>query len=233
MRKKMLENLLSDTKQKLNELLYENQQLTEKLSKAESSVSNGDTDISKRDAEIQSLKEEINRIKSDYESIITKKDAIITEYEQHNNQLTEQINELKGEKFDAQMYANDLKLRLETVTKTNDAPLTETPPVQPPPKIEKIESVREREPQLFDYATTAISKAIAASAEIKGKLETSGDKNTVELIALLTGKTEMFKSDVLQYMLEEGETEEKQKRMDTALTETLDYFGSILGQLEN
>lgn len=236
MRKKVLEKMLMETEQKLNAVLHENEQLEERIKHAESLIGSDSKASLEKDELILSLKEENAKIKSESELALTQKDKIILDYELEINNLNKMLNDLKGEHYDTQKYAEDLKLRLDTIAaQENNESTEESKPrtfTAVPPKINKIESIEQTDPKLFDYASDIISKTILANAEIKGKLDSVEDTNKAELIALATGKTEILKSDVLQTLISDAETQDKMSAMDKVLEETIDYFNGLLGQVE-
>ncbi|MBO4734338.1 MAG: hypothetical protein J5662_07670, partial [Clostridia bacterium] len=58
-----------------------------------------------------------------------------------------------------------------------------------------------------------------------------GNTEHRELVNLLLGKTEVAKAEILAIVSEGGDFEAKKEKIDAVKEETLDYFSSVLGQV--
>lgn len=244
MRKSTLKKLFQETGDRLNSTLLENRQLRERLEELQDSQksNNSDNDTA---TEIAKLQSEIEALKALLDS---EKDSHAKETEEirgENEQLQAEINRLKGENFDLTRYSENLKTQLQTLNNTLSSnntlcekePISENQtakaqaPIPEPPKITLIQNAEEKDADAFEYASSAISEAVMKTAAVKYTLQNSKDPYSGELITLLFGKNEMFKADVLQTVMTDLSLKEKQKQIDKALSETTEYFDSILGQL--
>ena len=82
----------------------------------------------------------------------------------------------------------------------------------------------------IEYASEVIGKLVLESATGCNRLTSGGDQHR-ELVNLLLGKTEVAKAEILSVVSENGSFEAKKEKIDSVSAEALDYFASILAQL--
>ena len=83
----------------------------------------------------------------------------------------------------------------------------------------------------LEYAASVIGEAVIESAKVCNKLTAEGDENTKELVNLVLGRNEVFKSEILQILSLETSFEQKQNLIQSEKTKAYDYFNSILAQM--
>ena len=69
------------------------------------------------------------------------------------------------------------------------------------------------------------------SANGSNSLTNGGNTEHRELVNLLLGKTEVAKAEILAVVNGEGSFEDKKIKIDAVADETLDYFSSVLAQV--
>lgn len=230
MRKKTLKILLNETNKKLNLMLAENEQLREKLKNANTKIEFLEAADKPLETELENLKAENSELLLKLEQANTQSDEGSAELEEKINQLLAENNKLKGELYEAQKCSEDLFIKLnsqEQNTNDNDEDVTLTPP----PIVHKPISADKKDPKAFDYASTIISKIVLRTASFKNIIANSGDQNSAELITLALGKSEMFKSDVLQTVMSDITLDEKTEIMDKLFVDADEYFNSLEGQV--
>ena len=118
MLKRTLKKLLQETTDKLNLVLLENRQLKERLAVFENQ--NNEEEINNLIVKIDQLTQENEDIRATCEIKYKQFEEEIKELEERNNLLLNELNQLKGEHFDTQRYAEDLKKQLYTTNSTRD-----------------------------------------------------------------------------------------------------------------
>ncbi len=83
----------------------------------------------------------------------------------------------------------------------------------------------------FEYASEVIGKLVLDSASKSNVLTSGGNADNLELVNLLLGKTEVAKAEILSVVSQDGELSYKKEKIDNIADEALDYFSSILAQL--
>ena len=230
MRKKNWKIRLNETNKKLNLMLAENEQLREKLKNANTKIEFLEAADKPLETELENLKAENSELLLKLEQANTQSDEGSAELEEKINQLLAENNKLKGELYEAQKCSEDLFIKLnsqEQNTNDNDEDVTLTPP----PIVHKPISADKKDPKAFDYASTIISKIVLRTASFKNIIANSGDQNSAELITLALGKSEMFKSDVLQTVMSDITLDEKTEIMDKLFVDADEYFNSLEGQV--
>lgn len=76
-----------------------------------------------------------------------------------------------------------------------------------------------------------IGEIVVQAALISSRIASSRDPNAKELLTLALGRTEVFKSDILQQVHSDLSYEQKLENMNRLADETLEYFKSLEGQL--
>lgn len=230
MRKKTLQNLFNETNEKLNSVLWENTQLREKLTNANTKIEFLEAADKPLEEEVLKLRQENENLASKVEEADNKSDSNIAELEERINQLLADNNSLKGELYESKKRCDDLIVRLASYESTDNEHI-ETIIMPAPPEVHKPISADKKDPVAFDYASTIISKIVLKTATLKNSVTTSGDENSAELITLALGKAEMLKTDILQTVLADLPTEQKISKMDSIYNDTQEYFNSLEGQV--
>ncbi len=233
MRKKKMKKLLDDTNLKLIEVVEENKQLKERLSRFEQNEATINQHRTRELQEFEEAKANLIKLSSEYEAYKSEVVPRIKDLTAQNDALTSELNTLKGEHFDICKYAEELKERL-TVIQDNasSAEACEKIPL-PPPKVSELLPLEERDKDAFDYASTIISHAVVDAAKLKNQLTSSGSDMANELITLALGRTEMLKSDILTTVMTDVIFDAKKQRIDSIYKDTRDYFDGLLGQITN
>ena len=147
-----------------------------------------------------------------------------------NLSMFEQLEALR-----AQIAAKDKKIaELEKrISESGEREEKKETQITPPLKKleEKVISNSHLSPEV-EYASEAIGKLVLESAAKCGELTADSGTENRELVNLLLGKTEVAKAEILSIVSDEGNPENKKERIDAVADEALDYFGSILAQLE-
>ena len=84
---------------------------------------------------------------------------------------------------------------------------------------------------VVEYASGVIGKLVMESARGSNSLTNGGNTEHRELVNLLLGKTEVAKAEILAVVNSEDAFENKKIKIDTISDETLDYFSSVLAQV--
>jgi len=231
MRKKTLQMLLDKTNSKLISVLEENKQYLERIEKYEQLENSADEAQKELLRTNEDLSIKYEKLLKEYELFRSQADEKLNALTHENAELVKQLNSLKGDHFDICRYAEELKIKLEEAHKTDPpASLKEIIPT-PPPKVEEIKPLQEKDEDGFDYASSIISKAVVDVAKLKNQLSTTGSEMSNELITLALGKTEMLKSDIIETVMSDMILEAKRQRIDAIYKDTKEYFSSLLGQI--
>ncbi len=95
-------------------------------------------------------------------------------------------------------------------------------------------SAKKPEPELSDraleYGASTIGKITIESAKYCDIITSNGSADARELLALVMGKSEVAKNDILGIALSSISYDSKVQMIDTMLSEATDYFKSILEQ---
>lgn len=233
MRKKAIKNLLDETDLKLKQTVMENRQLRVRLEQYEQLDKSMEEQNNENAVLIESLREENAKLKEELDTYKQQHDTQVSELENEINELNSELNSLKGTYYDTCKYAEDLKEKLEEACNMDDQEkprdFTEIP--LPPPTVEKIVSIEEKDSDAFEYASEIISKTVIEAAKLKNSLSNYSDPMVSELITLSMGKTEMLKADILQTVMSDMILDAKKQYIDRIFNETIDYFDGLLGQV--
>ena len=93
------------------------------------------------------------------------------------------------------------------------------------------EPLKKLEKKVVGNASEVIGKLVIESAAGSNLLTAGGNTGHRELVNLLLGKTEVAKAEILAIVTDVGDFEEKKARIDAVSDETIDYFRSILAQV--
>ena len=146
-----------------------------------------------------------------------------------NLSFFEQIEKLRGENA---AYAAKIKELEKTVENLKqEAEREKAPATQPLKKLEEKVAGNARLDPLTEYASEVIGKLVIESAAGSNLLTSGGNTEHRELVNLLLGKTEVAKAEILAIVTADGDFEEKKAKIDAVSSETLDYFSSILAQI--
>ena len=80
------------------------------------------------------------------------------------------------------------------------------------------------------YAAETIGKIVLDAAKKCNSLTRDGNKNNLELVNLILGRTEVAKAEILRACKKETPLDEKKLIIDNEKTDAMDYFISILAQ---
>ena len=148
-----------------------------------------------------------------------------------NLSLFEQLEKLRGECALKDKQIEDLKVKLKNAKEQRqeiEAPKVADTPLK---KLEeKVVSSAKLKPDT-EYASEVIGKLVLESANGSNTLTSGGNTENRELVNLLLGKTEVAKAEILEIVSDEGDFEEKKAKIDSVRDEALDYFRSVLGQV--
>ena len=146
-----------------------------------------------------------------------------------NLSLFEQLEKLRGECALKDKKIKALEEKIESLSKPQPEP--EEKPVTPLKKLEeKVINSAALKPDV-DYASQVIGKLVLEAANGSNTLTAGGNTEHRELVNLLLGKTEVAKAEILAIVSEGGDFEAKKEKIDAVKEETLDYFSSVLGQV--
>lgn len=154
-----------------------------------------------------------------------RKKAIIAQ----NLELFEQIEKLRGECVDKDKKIEALEAKINALKDKGDVPheVADTPLK----KLEqKVVNTAKYGPDV-EYASEVIGKLVLESANGSNMLTSGGNTENRELVNLLLGKTEVAKAEILAVVSSGGDFEEKKAKVDAIKDETLDYFSSVLAQI--
>lgn len=81
-----------------------------------------------------------------------------------------------------------------------------------------------------EYGSQIIGEIVMQSVTYSNLVAERGKPNKKELINLILGKTEVAKSEILNISLSDASLENKFAMMDSQLSDTIEYFKSVLEQ---
>lgn len=145
-----------------------------------------------------------------------------------NLSLFERVEALTGDNNAKDRKIKELEKIIEDLKKSAEKPVL----TEPLKRLEeKVISNAVLKPD-FEYASKAIGKLVIESANGSNSLTTGGNTEHRELVNLLLGKTEVAKAEILAIVSSDFDFEEKKAKIDAVKDDALDYFGSILAQLD-
>lgn len=154
-----------------------------------------------------------------------RKKAIIAQ----NLELFKQIEKLRGECAEKDKQIESLEAKINALKDKSDVPLEVAD--TPLKKLEqKVVNTAKYGPDV-EYASEVIGKLVLESANGSNMLTSGGNTENRELVNLLLGKTEVAKAEILAVVSSGGDFEEKKAKVDAIKDETLDYFSSVLAQI--
>ena len=147
-----------------------------------------------------------------------------------NLSLFEQLEKLRGECALKDRQIKDLEDKLKNAKKREIEPqMAADTPLK---KLEeKVVSSAKLKPDT-EYASEVIGKLVLESANGSNTLTAGGNTENRELVNLLLGKTEVAKAEILEIVSSPGDLDEKKAKIDSVRDEALDYFKSVLCQIE-
>lgn len=148
-----------------------------------------------------------------------------------NLSLFEQLESLRGECAAKDKKIEDLEAKIKALESVEQKPPV-TPEADTPLKKleEKVVSTARLKPDT-EYASEVIGKLVLESANGSNTLTAGGNSENRELVNLLLGKTEVAKAEILEIVSGAGDFDEKKVKIDAVRDETLDYYRSVLGQV--
>ena len=148
---------------------------------------------------------------------------------EQNLSLFKQVEELRGECALKDKKISELEKKINAQA-AKPAP-AETEPDTPLKKLEeKVTNISKLKPDV-EYASEAIGKLVLESAIGSNTLTAGGNTEHRELVNLLLGKTEVAKAEILGVLSEDIEIDDKKAKIDALRDEALDYFASVLAQV--
>lgn len=146
-----------------------------------------------------------------------------------NLSLFGQLEALRGESSSKDRKIRELESIIEQLKKEPVNKLTE--PTAPLKRLEEKVIGQSKLDPTIEYASAVIGKLVMESANGSNSLTYGGNKEHRELVNLLLGKTEVAKAEILAVVNGEGSFEDKKLKIDAVADETLDYFSSVLAQV--
>lgn len=146
-----------------------------------------------------------------------------------NLSLFEQLEKLRGECALKDKKIKSLEEKIRSLSEKKDTPSEKND--TPLKKLEeKVINSASLKPDV-EYASEVIGKLVLESANGSNTLTSDGNPERRELVNLLLGKTEVAKAEILSVVSEDGDFEDKKAKIDAVRDEALDYFSSVLGQI--
>lgn len=146
-----------------------------------------------------------------------------------NLSLFEQLEKLRGECALKDKKIRDLEEKIKSLSVKTELPAEKAD--TPLKKLEeKVVSGAALKPDV-EYASEVIGKLVLESASGSSALTAGGSTEHRELVNLLLGKTEVAKAEILSIVSETGSFDEKKAKIDAVRDETIDYFSSVLAQI--
>lgn len=145
-----------------------------------------------------------------------------------NFSLFEQLESLRADNAAKDKKIAELEEKVKELTRETDKSSHTTLPLKR--LEEKVTNNFKLNPDI-EYASEVIGKLVLESANSSNMLTTDGNTEHRELVNLLLGKTEVAKAEILSIVSENIDFDGKKKKIDDVADEAIDYFGSILAQL--
>ena len=84
----------------------------------------------------------------------------------------------------------------------------------------------------FEYGSEVIGKIVVSSTEYCNKIALLNHPDSKEMINLILGKTEVSKSDILNIVSSELDTDKKESAINIIEYNTIEYFKSVYAQID-
>ncbi len=81
-----------------------------------------------------------------------------------------------------------------------------------------------------EYGSKAIGKIVISATKSINTLTVDGNTTHRELVNLILGRTEVAKSDILEIVTGDKSLDEKKRLIDAVITDSFEYFDSVLLQ---
>lgn len=146
-----------------------------------------------------------------------------------NLSLFEELERLRGESVIKDKRIKELEKEIERLKSEPVAEKIEA--TVPLKRLEEKIINNSRLDSATEYGSEVIGKLVMESAAGSNKLTSGGNTEHMELVNLLLGKTEVAKAQILEIVSMPGDFGDKKDMVDKVAEETLDYFNSILAQL--
>ncbi|MBR4909732.1 MAG: hypothetical protein IKZ47_00210 [Clostridia bacterium] len=147
-----------------------------------------------------------------------------------NISLFEQLEQLRGQNALKDKRIKELEDKVNALS--SEKKKEQTVSTEPLERLkEKVENNKKLQPE-FEYASEVIGKLVIEAANCSNKLTSGGNTDHRELVNLLLGKTEVAKAEILAAATGEGDLEAKNAKADAICEETLDYYRSVLAQID-
>ncbi len=144
-----------------------------------------------------------------------------------NLELFEQTEALRAQIAERDKKIGELERRLNAAKKEKTEEPAHTVPLK---RLEEKLTGNTVYGKDIEYASEVIGKLVLESATGCNRLTSGGDGHR-ELVNLLLGKTEVAKAEILSAVCENVSFEAKKEKIDSVASQALDYFASVLAQL--
>lgn len=161
-----------------------------------------------------------------------RKKAII----EQNLLLFKQLEELRGENALKEKKISALEeqvreLSEKLVIKVQEEPVAEVEDTPLKRLEKKVINSANLQPDV-EYGASVIGELVMEAANGSNRLTAAGNTENRELVNLLLGKTEVAKAEILAVVSDVGSLEDKKLKIDGVRDEALDYFKSVLAQID-
>ena len=150
-----------------------------------------------------------------------------------NMTLFEQLENLRGQNALKDKKIKELEERINALSEKLAEAQPAEPATEPFKRLEeRVANNKKLQPD-FEYASEVIGNLVLESANGSNALTAGGNAGHRELVNLLLGKTEVAKAEILAIVTGEDDLEAKKAKIDAIRDEALDYFQSVLAQVDN
>ena len=166
------------------------------------------------------------------EDSVNKRDILIDSLKLQLEELKAENEILRSDYFKPQPITVDKEIDGDTVVINDEAEITETEDVysQSADTTEKLEYKPLLNESVLKISSSAIGRVVLKSAELCNKFANDNNINSKDLINLALGRTEVFKSEVLELSTQDISEELLTAELNLKETEILEYFELLLKQ---
>lgn len=166
------------------------------------------------------------------ENSLDAKDTLINSLKLQVEELKAESEILRSEYFSPKPTTVDEKIEEDAVIINNDVEEIETEDVysQSVNTTEKVEYKPILNESVLKISSSAIGRVVLKSAELCNKFANDNNINSKDLINLALGRTEVFKSEVLELTTQDISEELLSAELSLKETEILEYFELLLRQ---
>lgn len=166
------------------------------------------------------------------ENAVDAKDTLINSLKLQVEELKAENEILRSEYFSPKPTTVDENIEEDTVIIKSDIEETETEDVysQSVNTTEKVEYKPILNESVLKISSSTIGRVVLKSAELCNKFASDNNINSKDLINLALGRTEVFKSEVLELTTQDISEELLFAELNLKETEILEYFELLLRQ---